>query len=79
MLRKVYEYIKDDEFRYTIYNNRIHIVNYEKIGSLSSDFILIKSGGKVVKVKGINLTLNKLLENEALIIGEVSNIEVLYE
>jgi len=36
MFRKMYEYIKDDEFRYTIFTNRIHIVNYEAINSLNN-------------------------------------------
>lgn len=79
MLRKIYEYIKDDEFRYTIYDDRIHIVNYGMINSLSSEEVLIKGSNKRIKVKGRGLVLNRLLNNEALIIGEVSNIEVLYE
>lgn len=77
MLRKVYEYIKDEEFRYTIYTNRIHIVNYESINSLSNDTVLVKTGNRQVKIKGRNLVLNRLLSNEALIVGEVNNIEVL--
>lgn len=79
MLRKMYEYIKDEEFRYTIYNNRIHIVNYDDISSLSSEDVLIRYRNKRIKVKGRGLILNRLLEREALIIGEVINIEVIYE
>lgn len=79
MLRKVYEYIKDDEFRYTVYNNRIHIVNYDSINSLSNENVLVKTGSRQIKIKGKNLVLNRLLNNEALIVGEVNNIEVLYE
>lgn len=79
MLRKMYEYIKDEEFRYTIYNDRIHIVNYENINSLNSEEVFIRYGNKKIKVKGRKLVLNKLLEHEALIIGEVTNIEVIYE
>ena len=79
MLRKMYEYIKDEEFRYTIYNDRIHIINYENINSLNSEKVFIRYGNKRIKVKGRGLVLNRLLENEALIIGEVTNIEVIYE
>ncbi|MDO5393197.1 MAG: YabP/YqfC family sporulation protein [Mycoplasmatota bacterium] len=79
MLRKMYEYIKDEEFRYTIYNDRIHIVNYDDISSLSSEDVLIRYRNKRIKVKGRGLILNRLLEREALIIGEVINIEVIYE
>ena len=78
MLKRVYEYVKDDEFRFTVYNNRIHIVNYEKIDSLNNDYILIECFDRKVSIKGRGLVLNRLLDNEVLIVGEVSNIEVLY-
>ena len=79
MLRKVYEYVKDDEFRFTVYNDRMHIINYEKITSLNDDYMLVQCIDRKISIKGKNLVLNRLLEKEALIIGEVKNIEVLYE
>ena len=79
MLRRVYEYVKDDEFRFTVYNDRVHIVKYKKILSLTSDFILIDVFDKKISIKGSNLILNKMLDSEVLIIGFVSKIEVLYE
>lgn len=79
MLRRVYEYVKDNEFRFTVYDNRIHIVNYKKILSLTSDFILIDVGDKKISIKGNNLVLNRMLDSEVLIVGLVSKIEVLYE
>lgn len=78
MLRKVYEYVKDEEFRFTVYNDRIHIINYEKINTLNSDYILIESFNRKISIKGNNLVLNRLLEKEVLIIGEVKNIEVIH-
>ena len=79
MLNKVYEYVKDMEFRFTVYNNRIHIINYKKINSLNSDYILIESIDRKISIKGKNLVLNRLLDSEVLILGEVSHIEVIYE
>lgn len=78
VLKKVYEYVKDEEFRFTVYNNRIHIINYLKINTLNSDYILIECNDRRISIKGRNLVLNRLLEKEALIVGEVNNIEVLY-
>ncbi len=79
MLRKVYEYIKDDEFRCSIFKNRIHVENYNDICSLSSREVIIKTSYSIFKIIGDNLVLNKLLDKEVLIIGEVKNIEVIYE
>lgn len=79
MLKKVYEYIKDEEFRFTVFNDRIHVVNYEKISSLNSDYILIDASNRKISIKGKNLILNRLYEKEILVIGEVYNIEVIHE
>lgn len=79
MLRKVYEYVRDEEFRFTVYNNRIHIINYEKINTLNSDYILIKCIDRTINIRGRNLVLNKLVDKEVLIVGEVNNIEVIHE
>lgn len=78
MLRKVYEYIKDEEFRFTIFNDRIHIINYIKIASLNSDYILVESSDRKISIRGKNLVLNKLIDKEVLIVGFVNSIEVLY-
>lgn len=78
MFRRVYEYVKDEEFRFTIYSDRIHIINYEKINTLNSDYILIEGIDRRISIKGKNLVLNKLVEKEVLIIGEVNNIEVFH-
>ncbi len=78
MLKKVYEFVKDEEFRFTVYNNRIHIINYKKISSLNSDYILIECDDRKISVKGSGLVLNRLLDSEALIVGSVNSIEVIY-
>ncbi len=79
MLKRVYEYVRDDEFRFTVFNDRIHIINYEKINSLNNDYVLVQADNRKISIKGKNLVLSRLLENEVLIIGQVINIEVLYE
>lgn len=78
MFKRVYEYVKDEEFRFTVYNDRIHIINYEKINTLNSDYILVESLDRKISVKGDNLVLNRLLDKEVLIVGNVKNIEVLH-
>lgn len=78
MLRRVYEYVKDEEFRFTVYNDRIHFINFLKINTLNSDYVLIESNDRKISIKGKNLILNRLLEKEVLIIGDIYSIEVIY-
>ncbi len=79
MIEGIRNYIKDDEFRFTIFSNKIDIVNYQKIVSLEDDKILFLGGNKKITIHGKNLILNKLLDEEVLIIGEVIKIEVGHE
>lgn len=76
MFNRIKEYINDDEFRLTVLENRIYIINYLKIISLDDDRIsFLTKKGRVI-IKGSKLSLNKMLDDEVLISGIVSNIEV---
>ena len=76
MFNRIKEYIIDDEFRLTVLENRIYIINYLKIISLDDDRIsFLTKKGRVI-IKGSKLSLNKMLDDEVLIGGVVSNIEV---
>ena len=76
MFNRIKEYINDDEFRLTVLENRIYIINYLKIISLDDDRIsFLTKKGRVI-IKGSKLSLNKMLDDEILIGGVVSNIEV---
>lgn len=76
MLNRIKDYINDKEFRMTIFIDRIHIVNYYKILSLENNRIsFLTSKGRII-IKGNNLCLSKLLDDEVLIGGIVSSVEV---
>ena len=76
MFNKIKEYINDNEFRVTIFKDRIYIVNYLQILGLEEEIIsLLIPDGRLI-IKGLNLHLNKLLDNELLISGKVLLVEV---
>lgn len=79
MIEKLRNYIKDDEFRLTILKNKIHVINYTDILSLDSKRISIQSDNNMYVIKGNNLVLNRLLNNEVLIEGFILSIEVFYD
>lgn len=76
MFDRVKNYIVDNEFRLTLYINMIHIMNYTKIISLDDNRIVIASLTKRVTITGNHLHLNRLLDEEILIKGQVDAIEV---
>ncbi len=76
MRDKVRNYFDDLEFRFTVYSDRLHIINYTKILSLETDRVSIILNNKRIIFKGNNFVLNKLLDDEVLIYGEVNGVEV---
>ena len=68
--------ISEDNFKIIIYDNYIDIINYSKIINISDSLLTIKSNKKIL-IYGKNLKINKLLDDELLIMGKVDKI--LYE
>jgi len=79
MLKKLESYIKDTEFRLTLFKDRLYAINYKKIVSLESNRISFQvNNGKII-ITGENLVLKKLLEKEILISGKINGIEATYD
>lgn len=79
MLSRVKDYILDQEFRLTLLEHRVFAINFSKILSLEETRVsFLTSYGRIV-VKGRNFVLQRLLESEVLIGGEVEGVEVFYE
>ncbi len=79
MIEEIRNYVKDLEFRFTVYQNKVDIINYQKIVSLEDEKIIFLANNEKITIYGQKLTLNKLLEQEVLITGKILKIEVDYE
>jgi len=75
MLNNLREYIDSKELKITILENRVNIINYDKLRDISEKEILLTKNNKKIKVLGKNLKLNKLIENEILILGFIEKVE----
>ena len=75
IINNIRSYILDEEFKITYLNNRINIVNYDSIGHFDNNKVLINYDDKRITIKGNNLIVSKLMNNEVLIEGVISNIE----
>ena len=78
MFRKIHNYLIDDTFRFTVFKDGVHLFNYKEILSLKNNNIVIK-GEFLIEIFGVNLVLNKMLDNEVLITGIVKDIKISYE
>ena len=79
MFERVNNFLNDREFRFTIYENKIYIINFKRIISLEENNVTLQSNRKKLHITGKNLIVRKLLEEEILITGTISKIEVMDE
>lgn len=75
MLTNIRNFIKDDKFRINMYDDKMDIINYSEIVDFSSDKIILKNFDRFIYVNGNNLVINKLLDTELLISGDISSLE----
>ena len=75
MLKDLRNYILENKFKINIYDNNIDIINYIEIEHFDDKIIIVKYEKGIVTVKGDNLIITKLLEDELLINGKIRNIE----
>ena len=76
IVRRARNYLLDEIFNMRVLKNKIDICNYESIGYLDNDLIIINYDSGEIKIKGENLVVSKLLDDEILISGEIKNIEM---
>ena len=65
----------DNGFKMIVYDDKIDIINYNKIVNINNLNIKILSN-KLIDISGSNLKIIKLLDNELLVKGNINNIEI---
>lgn len=67
-------YIYQKEFKITINKNMIDIENFTNIGKIENYEIVIYNNKEKITIKGKNLSINKMLSSEVLILGNYNEI-----
>ena len=76
MIHKFRSYLLDEEFELNLYKNRIHIINYVSIGHFDSNKVIINYDEGSIVIKGKNLVVSRLMNDEILVKGDFQNIEL---
>lgn len=76
MFRNIREYINETELKITLLKNRVNVLNYDRISDITDKEISLTKGNDKIKIIGNNLKLNKLLDQEVLIIGNILRVEL---
>ena len=76
MINRLVNYIKDNNFKICYVDNSVNIVNYDKILDVNDTVITVIKENKMIFIKGSELRLTKLLDNEVLITGLISSVRI---
>lgn len=76
MFNRFTNYITDNTFKINIVNNSVNIDNYTDIISVENNRISLYNKDKIVVIKGKNLELKKILDNELYITGNIKSIDL---
>ena len=74
---RIDNYLCDNEYKIIIKSNQINIVNFDEIIDFSPTKISIRYQRKNVIIEGENLIISKMIEEEVLIIGTISQIRII--
>ena len=75
-IRKIVNYIKDSSFKIIYINNSINIINYDSVLEVKENIVSLKKEDKIIHIKGEDLRLNKLMDDEILVTGMIKTIEM---
>ena len=73
---RIKNYIEDNEFHFDIFIDHIYIANYEKILSLSDTRVSFVAQNKKITLTGNKLSLIKMLDDELLLQGNLTKVEL---
>lgn len=76
MLDRLNNYIDDEKFKLIYEDNLIDIINYTRLITIEDNYVSLYINNKKIIIKGKKLILKKLLDNELLLNGEVTSLEV---
>lgn len=76
LMNRVKNYLIDEELKITILKNKVNILNYDNIKNFTLKEVEIEAKEELIKIKGDELVVSKLVEDEILIEGVIKSIEL---
>ena len=74
LLNYLDKYLIDNQYKITITNNYLNIINYQEIIDFSNIEISIRHNEGITIIKGNNLVVSKMQDEELLIKGDIKSI-----
>ena len=76
IIRKLNNYLEDNEYKIIIKDKQVNIINYDEIIDFTLNKISIKHRGKTITIEGTELFIIKMVEDEVLISGNINSVRI---
>ena len=76
IIRKLNNYLEDNEYKIIIKDKQVNIINYDEIIDFTLNKISIKHKGKTITIEGTELFIIKMVEDEVLISGNINSVRI---
>ena len=76
LISKIDRYLENKNYKIIIKENSINIINFQEVIDFSINKISVKCENKIINIEGKNLIITKMLDEEVLINGIISNIRI---
>ena len=76
LISKLDRYLEDRNYEIIIKDNSINIINFKEIIDFYTTKISLRCENKIINVEGKNLIISKMLDDELLVTGNISNLRI---
>lgn len=76
LLDRLDNYLYDKEYKITVKENYVDIVNYDEIVDFTLSKISVRYKNKIIIIEGKDLTISKMIDNEVLVTGIIAMIRI---
>ncbi len=77
ILNNIRNYLNNKSYNINISKNQLYINNYNKIDNINDKNISIIFEDFILKVEGINIKVNKMIDKEILFNGLIESIKII--
>ena len=76
LISKLDRYLENKNYEIILKDSSVNIINFSEIIDFSMNKISIRCDNKIINVEGKNLIISKMLDDELLVTGNISNLRI---
>ena len=76
LISKLDRYLENKNYEIILKDSSVNIINFSEIIDFSMNKISVRCDKKIITIEGKNLIISKMLDDELLVTGNISNLRI---